>query len=107
MECIKIVTDENYEVSDEAYHTLKRIVKGCEKLIKAYERKLAQREKAYWPLSSACSTPLRSTMTTNAANRKRLSRKHRPIGTTNCVNPNVSTALPTPTRSRKNPKASI
>ena len=27
MECIKIVTDENYEVSDEAYHTLKRIVK--------------------------------------------------------------------------------
>lgn len=45
MECIKIVTDENYEVSDEAYHTLKRIVKGCEKLIKAYERKLAQREK--------------------------------------------------------------
>ena len=45
MECIKIVTDENYEVSDEAYHTLKRIVKGCAKLIKAYERKLAQREK--------------------------------------------------------------
>ena len=45
MECIKIVTDENYEVSDEAYHTLKRIVKGCEKLIQAYERKLAQREK--------------------------------------------------------------
>ena len=45
MECIKIVTDENYEVSDEAHHTLKRIVKGCEKLIKAYERKLAQREK--------------------------------------------------------------
>ena len=33
MECIKIVTDENYEVSDEAYHTLKRIAKGCEKLL--------------------------------------------------------------------------
>ena len=28
-----------YEVSDEAYHTLKRIVKNCEKLIKAYEKK--------------------------------------------------------------------
>ena len=34
-----------YEVSDEAYHTLKRIVKNCEKLIKAYEKKLEQREK--------------------------------------------------------------
>ena len=45
MECIKIVIDENYEVCDEAYLTLKRIVKGGEKLIKAYERKLAQREK--------------------------------------------------------------
>ena len=32
-------------MSDEAYHTLKRIVKKCEKLIKAYEKKLAQREK--------------------------------------------------------------
>ena len=45
MECIKTVTEANYEVSDEAYHTLKRIVKKCEKLIKAYEKKLAQREK--------------------------------------------------------------
>lgn len=45
MECIKTVTDGKYEVSDEAYHTLKRIVKNCEKLIKAYEKKLAQREK--------------------------------------------------------------
>lgn len=38
MECIKTVTDGKYEVSDEAYHTLKRIVKNCEKLIKAYEK---------------------------------------------------------------------
>ena len=45
MECIKTVTDGKYEVSDEAYHTLKRIVKNCEKLIKAYEKKLEQREK--------------------------------------------------------------
>ena len=45
MECIKTVTEANYEVSDEAYHTLKRKVKKCEKLIKAYEKKLAQREK--------------------------------------------------------------
>ena len=42
MECIKTVTDGKYEVSDEAYHTLKRIVKNCEKLIKAYEKKLEQ-----------------------------------------------------------------
>ena len=45
MECIKTVTDGKYEVSDEAYHTLKRIEKNCEKLIKAYEKKLEQREK--------------------------------------------------------------
>ena len=47
MECIKTVTDGKYEVSDEAYHTLKRIVKNCEKLIKAYEKKLEkEREKS-------------------------------------------------------------
>ena len=52
MECIKTVTDGKYEVSDEAYHTLKRIVKNCEKLtsledaiIRFYEKKLEQREK--------------------------------------------------------------
>ena len=38
MECIKTVTDGKYEVSDEAYHTLKRIVKNCEKLIKATKK---------------------------------------------------------------------
>ena len=45
MDCIKTVTVGKYEVSDEAYHTLKSIVKNCEKLIKSYENKLEQREK--------------------------------------------------------------
>lgn len=45
MECIKTVTEANYEVSDEAYHTLKRIVKKCEKLIKAYEKKAGTKGK--------------------------------------------------------------
>ena len=39
MECILTVTDEQYQVSDEAYRTLKRIVKRSEALIKAYEKR--------------------------------------------------------------------
>lgn len=47
MECIVTVTDEQYEVSDETYRILKRIVKRSEVLIKAYEKKKEKREKEH------------------------------------------------------------
>lgn len=40
---IKKAYDENYETSDEAYLLLKRIVRLCEKLIKAHEQRREQR----------------------------------------------------------------